>query len=229
MITNPLGRSPQFWFWSSLICLSFGVIHLIGLKQIEVIKGPQGKIVTENSIEIQFSRPIEVVDDSLFVVTRMDSTEVEIDSIFIEENNPFSVEIEGNYKRGEGYEIIIFPGAVIGQGGQELQDTSFNKWSTFNRNELGEIEVIINKVGWLELLSANGKVVKEIELAEGQTAIFKDLTPGTYSIIWKGDSNLNGNWDSVSLSKWEAPEAAEIMNTKVKVKADWSHQIKWLD
>jgi len=33
-ITNPLGRSPEFWVWSSIICLSFGIIHLIGLKQI---------------------------------------------------------------------------------------------------------------------------------------------------------------------------------------------------
>ena len=33
LISEPLGRSPQFWLWSSIICLSFGVIHLIGLKQ----------------------------------------------------------------------------------------------------------------------------------------------------------------------------------------------------
>jgi len=34
LINNPLGRSPEFWLWSSIICLSFGIIHLIGLKQI---------------------------------------------------------------------------------------------------------------------------------------------------------------------------------------------------
>ena len=33
LINNPLGRSPEFWLWSSAICLSFGIIHLIGLKQ----------------------------------------------------------------------------------------------------------------------------------------------------------------------------------------------------
>jgi len=33
LINNPLGRSPEFWLWSSIICLSFGIIHLIGLKQ----------------------------------------------------------------------------------------------------------------------------------------------------------------------------------------------------
>jgi len=28
-----LGNSSQFWFWSSVICLSFGIVHLMGLKQ----------------------------------------------------------------------------------------------------------------------------------------------------------------------------------------------------
>ena len=29
-----LGRSTTFWWWSSAICLIFGVVHLIGLKQV---------------------------------------------------------------------------------------------------------------------------------------------------------------------------------------------------
>jgi hypothetical protein len=33
LINSPVGRSPEFWVWSSVICVSFGVIHLIGLKQ----------------------------------------------------------------------------------------------------------------------------------------------------------------------------------------------------
>lgn len=28
-----LGNSNQFWVWSSAICLCFGIVHLIGLKQ----------------------------------------------------------------------------------------------------------------------------------------------------------------------------------------------------
>ncbi|NQZ88550.1 MAG: hypothetical protein HRT54_13345 [Colwellia sp.] len=28
-----LGNSSQFWFWSSALCLSFGIVHLIGIKQ----------------------------------------------------------------------------------------------------------------------------------------------------------------------------------------------------
>lgn len=33
LFSSPMGRSPEFWMWSSLICLSFGIIHFIGLKQ----------------------------------------------------------------------------------------------------------------------------------------------------------------------------------------------------
>lgn len=33
LVSSPMGRSSEFWVWSSLICLSFGIVHLIGLKQ----------------------------------------------------------------------------------------------------------------------------------------------------------------------------------------------------
>lgn len=33
LVNSPMGRSPEFWVWSSLICLCLGIIHLIGLKQ----------------------------------------------------------------------------------------------------------------------------------------------------------------------------------------------------
>ena len=32
-INNPIGRSPKFWLWRSVVCLFFGAIHFIGLKQ----------------------------------------------------------------------------------------------------------------------------------------------------------------------------------------------------
>jgi len=34
LIGNSMGRSPEFWLWSSLICSIIGVLHLLGLKQI---------------------------------------------------------------------------------------------------------------------------------------------------------------------------------------------------
>ncbi len=33
LINTPLGRSPEFWLWSSAICLFFGIVHFIGLKR----------------------------------------------------------------------------------------------------------------------------------------------------------------------------------------------------
>ena len=31
---KPLGRTPAFWLWSSAICLSLGLVHMMGLKQV---------------------------------------------------------------------------------------------------------------------------------------------------------------------------------------------------
>ncbi|WDE10845.1 hypothetical protein [Thalassomonas haliotis] len=33
LINSPMGRSPEFWLWSSVICLSVGLFHLVGLQQ----------------------------------------------------------------------------------------------------------------------------------------------------------------------------------------------------
>jgi hypothetical protein len=33
LIAYPIENSPEFWLWSSAISLSFGIVHLIGLKQ----------------------------------------------------------------------------------------------------------------------------------------------------------------------------------------------------
>lgn len=33
LITSPMGRSPEFWVWSSAICMLFGIVHFIGLQQ----------------------------------------------------------------------------------------------------------------------------------------------------------------------------------------------------
>lgn len=32
-VAHPIGRSPEFWIWSSGICLFIGLLHLVGLKQ----------------------------------------------------------------------------------------------------------------------------------------------------------------------------------------------------
>lgn len=33
LIFNPLGRTPDFWLWSSSICLVIALVHIWGLKQ----------------------------------------------------------------------------------------------------------------------------------------------------------------------------------------------------
>ena len=33
LVRSPMGRAPEFWVWSSIICLCLGIVHLIGLTQ----------------------------------------------------------------------------------------------------------------------------------------------------------------------------------------------------
>lgn len=33
LLSQPMGRTPGFWLWSSAICLLIGLVHLLGLRQ----------------------------------------------------------------------------------------------------------------------------------------------------------------------------------------------------
>ena len=32
-INQPMGRSPEFWIWSSTVCLAIGLVHMLGVYQ----------------------------------------------------------------------------------------------------------------------------------------------------------------------------------------------------
>jgi hypothetical protein len=192
------------------------------------VKAPEGKQISGNEALFTFSRPVENVIESGFSLLRSDSVEVEIDSIYISEENPFAVMVEAGFGRGVTLELTMLPGSVRGQGRQVIEDTVVSKWSTFKLSELADLVVEIESDGWLELISANGKVVESVVLDKAiESVYFKNLTPGSYALRWLGDSNNNGKWDGVSLEKWKSPEPARIMPTPVVVKADWSHLVEW--
>jgi len=39
LVNNPMGRTPEFWLWSSGICLFIGIFHALGLQRLLMIKG----------------------------------------------------------------------------------------------------------------------------------------------------------------------------------------------
>jgi len=39
LVNNPMGRTPEFWLWSSGICLLIGIFHALGLQRLMMIKG----------------------------------------------------------------------------------------------------------------------------------------------------------------------------------------------
>ena len=43
------------------------------------------------------------------------------------------------------------------------------------------------------------------------------------------DIDGDGIWSGVDLLEWNSPEPAQMMTSKVKIKADWSHEIEWLN
>ncbi|MBI49574.1 MAG: hypothetical protein CL850_04735 [Crocinitomicaceae bacterium] len=196
--------------------------------EFSLIKSPEGKQVSSKEAAFTFSRPITFLNPHLFKLTKADSTEIEIKSIQVSEENPLQLIVEAPFGRGDIVELSMLPKSIEGHGKKILADTLIIKWSTFKLDELSELIVDVDATGWIELISANGTIVKKVAIEKGIPPLkFKNLTPGSYSLRWLGDSNSNGVWDGVSLKEWRLPEPASEMATTIKLKADWIHEISW--
>ena len=215
--------------WCGNDTLNFQEIELTQMETFKEGKGPEGKVVSSNMAEFTFSRPLESVVDSLFNLITEDSLEMFLDSVYIDDLDPFKVVVEGRFTRGNAFELTIVPGGVVGYGGVQISDTTSFKWSVFEKKSLGDLSVKIEKEGWLELIASNGAVVKKQKLENKEGVEFTNLTQGTYQLKWTGDTDGDGLWRSVDLRQWKSPEPAAIMSTKVKIKSDWSHEVDWLN
>ena len=211
--------------WESADTLIISQLQKVAPEELQ-ISGPTGKIISGKEIILQFNRPIISVIDSLISVTKPDSTPVDIEIRKLEDE--FELGVSGKFGRGSTLMIDILPGAVTGWGEVQNQDSVQFKWSTFEATDLAELNVNINKSGWLELISANGTVVEKVSLSnQPETVLFKNLTPGSYALRWLSDENNNDLWDGVSIKDWREPESAILLPSNIKVKADWSHTLDW--
>ncbi|MBM56157.1 MAG: hypothetical protein CMB32_06340 [Euryarchaeota archaeon] len=225
---HPIDVDPSTIIWKSADTLVVADEEPIDLVDFKFVKGPEGKQVSGSTAKFEFSRPVTFLKPNLMKLTRGDSVEVEIKGVAISEENPFEIEVEASFGRGDVVEFTMLPGSVEGQGRQFLSDTLKSKWSTFKLSELSELVVSVDAEGWLELISANGTVVKVVDLERGMEPLrFKNLTPGSYALRWLGDPNSNGMWDGVSLEDWRLPEPARVMPSNIKVRADWTHEVSW--
>jgi hypothetical protein len=229
------------WVWAEakdienlqVIWVGQDTLKLVETEESELVQfiptnGPEGKQISGTHASVRFNRPITGVTDSLITLVISDSIHAENFTVEVNELNPFVLDIIGSFGRGKVLELSFLPGSVEGFGEQQLDDTLSFKWSTFELRELGELSVLIEREGELELISSNGEVVEvKTLLGDPETVLFKNLTPGSYALRWLGDDNGNGVWDGVSLENWTTPESARIMSEKVKVKADWSHELDW--
>ena len=238
---NKYSSGTNLWVWgrideveeSTIIWQNSDTIvvseeSLGGPINLEIVKAPEGKQVSDESVTFEFSRPITLIRPDKFILTKADSIDVEVKDVRVSSTNPFAIEVFSSFGRGDVVELKILPEAVEGVGRQILTDTIFNKWSTFKLDELSELVVDINAEGWIELISSNGTVVELVELFDSDSQItFKNLIPASYALRWLGDPNGNGVWDGVSLEEWRIPEPARAMQKNIKVKADWTHEVSW--
>lgn len=79
----------------------------------------------------------------------------------------------------------------------------------------------------LELLDAQGLVVRRSTLVGSELVTWEKLTPGNHSLRLIGDTDGNGRWDPGSWAAQREPERVWVNTEPVNVRAAWDLGITW--
>jgi uncharacterized protein (DUF2141 family) len=80
----------------------------------------------------------------------------------------------------------------------------------------------------VELLDGSDKPVRTVNVPRGKrTAVFSNVTPGTYYARLYLDVNGNGKWDTGSIDEHRQPEEVSYFQTKLELKANWDIEQPW--
>lgn len=80
----------------------------------------------------------------------------------------------------------------------------------------------------VELLNSSDVPVRRTIKAVGEEkAVFKLVTPGKYYLRLFIDDNLNGKWDTGSITDWRQPEEVYYFAKKIDLKKNWDIEQPW--
>ncbi|MBN2165668.1 MAG: Ig-like domain-containing protein [Marinilabiliaceae bacterium] len=80
---------------------------------------------------------------------------------------------------------------------------------------------------FVQILGSGEKPVRQLRIHESGKIRIGYLKPGEYMLRLVDDRNGNDIWDSGDFEKRYQPEAVYYYPEKIKLRADWDHEIKW--
>lgn len=197
------------------------------------IKVPSGMSPDQN-ITIEMPTPLARLDTAaIHLYSKIDTVwyraQVELHTV---ENKLRTYRIMAEWRPGAEYSLEIDSAAfcdIYGAVNDALKTgvkvRSNDEFSSLRVNLTGAPDSVLACLV-VELLGQSDEAVKTAR-ADGGTADFYYITPGTYYLRAFADTNLNGKWDTGDYQSGRQPEQVFYCPKKVVCKAKWDVTTPW--
>ena len=219
-----------------ILATSFGYVDTIGLKfdtldnrTLKLIGKPEGKHPYYKAVQLNFSRPLKTITDSLIQLRKADSTllaaDYEIDSL-----RPQQVIVKHEFETDSTYMLQLLPGAVNDLFGTS-HDTLSMQFGLNSAKSYGNLYLTVNYTDsiplMIQLLGRDQNVLRQLQLQDNK-ASFSNLKAGAYGLKLIVDENRNQQWDTGDFSKKRQAEKVFIYEGKITIRANWDQEIEWV-
>jgi hypothetical protein len=179
--------------------------------------------------ELQFSRPLSMLNDS-FIQLRRDTFPEPIPiTLAVDSQATHVVYLSSSLKAQEKYELTLLPGAVTDIFGKNNLDTITTAFSLLPLTDLGTLTLFLKnfdpaKSYLLQLVKKVGEKPIETIVVNDQKAEYertlRGLIPATYLLEIIQDNNGNGRFDGADYERQSQPEPVWVFTLEA-LRADW--------
>jgi hypothetical protein len=176
-----------------------------------------------DSIRIRFTNPVDSItnaDELVYVKTDTDSfyTSLQFDSIMLNATLMLSLRPDTDYQ-------IMIPGNRLTDIYGNKNDTINLKTKVDNSSDYGTIKLKLDSINdtlpyIVQILSEKDKVIAQ-KVAHKATAVFPNLTAGTYKVRIIKDLNCNGKWDPGNYWNNRQSEPVYFLPKTIELRNNW--------
>ncbi len=147
----------------------------------------------------------------------------------INENNPFEVKVESEFKEGKKYSLTV-PRESLSSFYTSLPKSYRFDFEADKTENYGTLVITLENAPeqafWFQLLNENNKIAYST-FGKGSSFTFKALKPGTYKARILVDNNENGIWDSADLLAEEFAEDVYVFDKSIEIRPLWEIRENW--
>lgn len=147
----------------------------------------------------------------------------------INENNPFEVKVESEFKEGKKYSLTV-PRESLSSFYTSLPKSYRFDFEADKTENYGTLVITLENAPeqafWFQLLNENNKIAYS-KFGKGSSFTFKALKPGSYKARILVDNNENGIWDSADLLAEEFAEDVYVFDKSIEIRPLWEIRENW--